>query len=338
MALPATPPSTPPCSSRQSSLTAQERAERVLKFIDAQDPPLRSSYSPLSRGSSEQDRLVTQNYVLRTAFDDHDFQATSMQGPLDQGCVAIEIGCGPGTWSMEMSTAFPNSIFIGLDLDTSFPKFIKPQNCYFRACDITQWPLPLPDNSVDFIFHRDMNWTLLSMQWPHLVKEYLRILRPGGWVECMEMEIESKSTRQHEQHLNDHVMHGLSLQGQDPAIARKLPSMLALQGFRRVSSQFQSLPLGWGWAHHGRSSRHPSRRGKPTPPPTSPLKTDGCSEYARAAAGQYRCLLESLRPWLANALSCTPEKYDMLLDRVQTEWVDAHSYINWHAVIAQKPL
>ncbi|KAI8068290.1 S-adenosyl-L-methionine-dependent methyltransferase [Gongronella butleri] len=333
-------------------MTVQQRTSWILQTIDAQDPPLRASYSPLpARDAFEQDRLVTQHYVLRTAFDDQDYQAP-MQPMLDQGCVALEIGCGPGTWSMEMSTAFPESTFIGLDLDTCFPNFIKPKNCHFRKCDITQLPLPLPDNSVDYIFHRDMNWALLAIQWPLLVKEYLRILRPGGWIECMEMDVETQSSRRLEQYINDHLMHSLRQRGQDPSIAKRLPSLLAIQGFRRVSSQFQSLPLGWGKAHQGKSQKraHANTSSHPTPHNSSNSSNSSnsansaaattlptCSEFARAAGSLHTYTLQSLRPWLASNMACSLEKYDAWLERVPAEWADAHTYVNWHAVVAQKP-
>ncbi|CAO3635857.1 unnamed protein product [Cunninghamella blakesleeana] len=274
---------------------------------------------PLLQNNEEQDRMVAQHYILRTAFHDNDYMATSMKPILEQGCIVLDMGCGSGTWTMEMSTAYPSSTFIGIDKLALFPKDIKPKNCHFRKMDLTQPTLPFPDQSVDYIFQRDLNWALLAYQWDDLIKEFLRILKPGGWIELMEMDVESQSSQLIERSLNDKLLHGLSMRQQDPYIARRLPSMLAINGFRRVSSQFQSLPLGWGKSHSNKEDH---------------LTT--CSEFARAAGSQYKYLLKSLQPWLVSTIGCSNEKYDSILDQLPFEWSQSHTYIKWHNVIAQK--
>jgi ubiquinone/menaquinone biosynthesis C-methylase UbiE len=147
---------------------------------------------PLTQNSyEEQDRLVAQHYLLRTAFHGNDYMATVMTPLLQQGCVVLDMGCGSGTWTMELATAYPASHFIGLDQLALFPKDIKPKNCHFATCDLTSLPLSIPDASVDYIFQRDLNWALLASQWSALIKEYMRILKPGGWIELMEMVSET---------------------------------------------------------------------------------------------------------------------------------------------------
>lgn len=113
--------------------------------------------------------------------------ASGMKSLLQQGSVVLDMGCGSGTWTMELATAYPESHFIGVDQLPLFPKDIKPKNCHFATCDLTCVPLPIPDASVDYIFQRDLNWALLTWQWSALIKEYMRILKPGGWIELMEM-------------------------------------------------------------------------------------------------------------------------------------------------------
>ncbi|KAI9307640.1 S-adenosyl-L-methionine-dependent methyltransferase [Cunninghamella echinulata] len=275
---------------------------------------------PLSQDNEEQDRMVAQHYILRTAFYGNDYMATSMTPLLKQGCIVLDMGCGTGTWTMEMSTVYPSSTFIGIDKLPIFPKDIKPKNCHFRTMDLTTLPLPFPDQSVDYIFQRDFNWALQSHQWKDLIKEYLRILKPGGWIELMEMDIETQSTQLAERSFNDKLLYGLSMRQQDPYIARRLPSILAINGFRRVSSQFQSLPLGWGRSHS-----------------TNDTSSHSCSEFARATASQYKYLLKSLQPWLSTAMGYPHEKYENILDQLPSEWSRSHAYIKWHNAIAQKP-
>ncbi|KAI8367630.1 uncharacterized protein BYT42DRAFT_586929 [Radiomyces spectabilis] len=279
----------------------------------------------LSQDNQEQDRLTAQHYVLRTAFDG-DFSAP-LQSMLQKGCVVLDVGCGPGTWTMEMSTSFPKSTFIGLDQSTLFPRDIKPKNCHFRTCDITQLPLPFPDNSIDYIFQRDLNWALPAHLWNTLIKEYFRILRPGGWLELMEQDLESQSGDQKECYINNKLLHGFTLREQDPYIARRLPSVLAVNGFRRVESQFQSLPLGWGTSH---ASPSPCQHAKA-------LSTNACSEFARAVASQQLFTLRSLQPWLSLMTTMNPDKFESFISELAIEWKKSHTYINWHCATAQKP-
>lgn len=141
----------------------------------------------LTQDNDEQDRMVAQHYLLRTAFGS-DF-SSPIKPLLQKGIVVLDVGCGPGTWTMEMSTAFPKSTFIGIDQSAFYPRDIKPRNCHFRSCGSLvqhQLPLPFPDNSIDYIYQRDMNWGLTGQTWQPLLQEYQRILKPGGWIEFVE--------------------------------------------------------------------------------------------------------------------------------------------------------
>lgn len=141
----------------------------------------------LTQDNDEQDRMVAQHYLLRTAFGS-DF-SSPIKPLLQKGIVVLDVGCGPGTWTMEMSTAFPKSTFIGIDQSAFYPKDIKPRNCHFRSCGSLvqhQLPLPFPDNSIDYIYQRDINWGLTGQTWQPLLHEYQRILKPGGWIEFVE--------------------------------------------------------------------------------------------------------------------------------------------------------
>lgn len=130
------------------------------------------------------------------------------------------------------------------------------------------------------------------------------------------------------------VLHAMTMRQQDPYVARRLSSILAGHGFRRVESHFQSLPLGWGHSHG-------------TTPPSSPTSTDrcrnshgsdtSCSPFALAVSSHYMFTLKSLQPWLSAIMNISPEKYETHVAGLPTEWRQAHTYINWHRAVAQKP-
>lgn len=157
-----------------------------LKKIKTVVPQLNDMPYLLTQNNDEQDRMVAQHYLLRTGFGS-DFNSP-IRTQLQKGIVVLDVGCGPGTWTMEMSTAFPKSTFIGIDQSAFYPRDIKPRNCHFRTCGslVEQQELPFPDNSIDYIYQRDMNWGLTGQTWQPLLLEYQRILKPGGWIECVE--------------------------------------------------------------------------------------------------------------------------------------------------------
>jgi ubiquinone/menaquinone biosynthesis C-methylase UbiE len=166
----------------RSSSTLSGSARKVSRRIITSNAAPETNKTILKDGDDELDRLVSQHYILRTAFGS-DFSA-----PIElDNKIVLDVGCGPATWTMEMANAYPGCTFIGIDKHAVFPRDIKPKNCHFQLVDIANAVyLPFPDNSIDYIFQRDMNWSLNKDDWAPLMQEYFRILKPGGWIELME--------------------------------------------------------------------------------------------------------------------------------------------------------
>ncbi|KAG1048964.1 hypothetical protein G6F43_008687 [Rhizopus delemar] len=288
----------------------------------------------LVQDNDEQDRMVTQHYLLRTLFSS-DF-CSPIRSQLQKGIVVLDVGCGPGTWTMEMSTAFPKSTFIGIDQSTFFPKDIKPRNCHFRTCYPLvqeQLPLPFPDNSIDYIYQRDMNWGLMAKTWQPLIQEYLRILKPGGWIEFMEPDFETQNNPKSNCDLNDKLVTGLCLRQQDPYVVHRLPTVLSINGFKQIETILQPCRLGWEVTQDANLS---STIGS-VAVTEKQEKASNYSEFSRAMSSQYMLLLKSLRPWLSIVMNLSHEKYDDYIADFPAEWSQARTYINWHCIIAQKP-
>ncbi|CEP07129.1 hypothetical protein [Parasitella parasitica] len=288
-----------------------------------------SSIEVLSAGNLQDiDRMVSQHYILRTAFDaDYSAPILSLSDKQKSNkVVVLDIGCGSGTWTMEMATQFPHAHFIGIDRQPSFPHDIKPKNCSFKLFDISQSIVKLPfmDNSVDYIFQRDLNWDLSESTWLPLVDEFFRILKPGGWIELVEPDIETHSTSPYEDYLIN--KQGFYHRQQDPFISKRLPSFMAVAGFRRIQSDFQSIPLGWGY-----------QKMCATTTTTTDPQLLRCSEFARAAASHRLDLLKSLQPWFSRENHISKAKYDAYVNHLPEEWYHNKAYVNWHRSTAQKP-
>ncbi|KAG2235147.1 hypothetical protein INT48_006528 [Thamnidium elegans] len=275
----------------------------------------------------EADRMVSQHYTLRTAFDGLDFSAPILPLLSQKDTVVLDIGCGSGTWTMEIATQFPSAKFIGLDRKSLFPRDIKPKNCQFRLFDIIavggQVHLPFEDASIDFIFQRDMNWGLSESIWTPLMREYFRILKPGGWIELVEPDIETNRASTYENLLINKLVNNFYRRQQDPFVSKRLSTFAATTGYRRIQSDFKSMPLGWGFQKlYCKKTQKTTLR---------------CSEFARAAAQHRLDLLQSLQHWFLSEGHISRSKFESIINRLPEQWHKNRAYTNWHRTIAQKP-
>ncbi|RUS19220.1 hypothetical protein BC938DRAFT_475792, partial [Jimgerdemannia flammicorona] len=117
---------------------------------------------------------------------------------LNVGHIWVRNSCGPGSWTLEMATDFPNSDFCGIDIAEVFPAAIVPRNVKFQKVDVLKG-LPFGDNTFDYVYQRysfilfsvypslvpwmSMNMSYSEKEWPNMIKELLRVTKPGGWIE-----------------------------------------------------------------------------------------------------------------------------------------------------------
>lgn len=72
---------------------------------------------------------------------------------LRKGGRVLDVGCGPGSWAMEIAGEYPKSQVVGIDINPMFPRDIKPSNCTFHQYNLLDG-LPFEDGSFDYIFMR----------------------------------------------------------------------------------------------------------------------------------------------------------------------------------------
>lgn len=106
----------------------------------------------------------------------------------------LDIGCGPGEWVLEMARRYPASQITGIDISelmTAYARYSAQEqqltNVQFQVMDARQ-PLAFPDASFDAIHARFITGFLSVATWPILLRECLRVLRPGGILCSTEFE------------------------------------------------------------------------------------------------------------------------------------------------------
>lgn len=86
-----------------------------------------------------------------------------------------------------MAIDHPEFEMTGVDMADMFPTTIRPENVKFELLNILDG-LPYPDNTFDFVHMRLMIIAFRSTEWPLVLKEIFRVLKPGGLVQLVESD------------------------------------------------------------------------------------------------------------------------------------------------------
>ena len=124
----------------------------------------------------DQDRLMTKG--MGGLFPER-FDLSTMHRLLD-------IGCGPGGWALEVAYAHPGIEVVGIDISLTMVEYARAQarvqgldNAHFRVMDATKL-LDFPSATFDLVNGRLLVGFMPKAAWPTLIRECLRISRPGG--------------------------------------------------------------------------------------------------------------------------------------------------------------
>jgi ubiquinone/menaquinone biosynthesis C-methylase UbiE len=68
----------------------------------------------------------------------------------------------------------------------SIKKSSPSRNVFYQRIDIIELPLPYEDATFDYIFIRSMMDALPDTMWDDVLKELVRIMKKGAYIECIE--------------------------------------------------------------------------------------------------------------------------------------------------------
>jgi len=106
----------------------------------------------------------------------------------------LDLACGPGGWAFDVARAYPQIDVVGVDLSEKMMRYAQAHsrvqsldNASFQVMDVLK-PLAFPDEAFDFVNARLLSSFMPTTAWPNLVRECLRITRPGGVIRLTEAE------------------------------------------------------------------------------------------------------------------------------------------------------
>ncbi|QRW03233.1 methyltransferase domain protein [Ceratobasidium sp. AG-Ba] len=145
----------------------------------------------------------------------------------------LDVGTGQGSWVQEMATEFPDAEFISLDV-SPMAAHIPRENITFEVYDLYAG-LAEPASSFDVVHMRHMAFKVPN--YPALIRELHRVLKPGGLLLLGELENEAYGAADPDTPLGDAVprlsrglrllREALAAQGVMHDAGRRIPNILA---------------------------------------------------------------------------------------------------------------
>ena len=106
----------------------------------------------------------------------------------------LDIGCGPGGWLLEMAYANSRLHATGIDVSQGMIDYASAlasanglDNAQFHVANAID-PLDFPDGTFDLVNARQIEGAVPTAAWPPLVKEMVRVTRPGGIIRITSVE------------------------------------------------------------------------------------------------------------------------------------------------------
>jgi SAM-dependent methyltransferase len=131
------------------------------------------------RHPAEGDRLDVQHYALCLT------AGSNYLAPIGSPRRVLDCGSGTGQWAHDLCRQFPDALVAGVDLQPGRPD--GPPNFRFVQADLLEG-LPFAGAQFDFVHQRLLTTGVPLAAWDGVIAELVRVTRPGGWVELVEID------------------------------------------------------------------------------------------------------------------------------------------------------
>ncbi len=152
-----------------------------------------------STKKAELRRLTLQSHMITTAMGG----VLSEQSDPSIFRRVLEVGCGTAEWMVEAAQTYPEMTLVGIDINRVMIEYSRTQaktqgleaRVEFQVMDALR-KLEFPENSFDLVNLRFGISFVRNWEWPDLLFEMYRVVRPGGIIRLTECEIGTHGTSQ----------------------------------------------------------------------------------------------------------------------------------------------
>lgn len=164
------------------------------------------------RNEEELTRLAIQDQMLAEVVSG----TLPEQEDVEQFERVLDVGCGVGGWVIETARSYPTMTLVGIDINQKMIDYANAQavaqgvskRVRFQVMDALTLP-GLANASFDLVNQRIGCSYLRTWDWPRLLREMVRVTRPGGTIRLTEPEIISYSNSEAYQQLCEMLLQAL---------------------------------------------------------------------------------------------------------------------------------
>ncbi|GER90019.1 hypothetical protein KDW_41810 [Dictyobacter vulcani] len=255
----------------------------------------------LPKDAEEDTRLNFQHRALYAAMGNH------YLAPIKPETTTIlDVGTGTGIWPIEMNRLFPEAHIIGLDVSSSSFQYTSTAAYTFMIGDVLKG-LPFPEKQFEFVHQRLLVAAIPTANWSTVIDELIRVTRPGGWIEVLEIGVTIKNAGPETARLLAWMGDRSKERGFDMGMVSQLGQLLTRAGLQDVEINHIPAPLGTWGGHVG-----------------SMLKTNVLSAF-NALKGAY-----------CTQANMSPEQFDTWVQSVAREWETLHASYVFHAAYGRR--
>ncbi len=218
----------------------------------------------------------------------------------------LDVGTGTGIWPVEMARLFPQAHIVGVDISAASLEYTSSSSSTFCLADVLKG-LPFPDRQFDYIHQRLLVAALPATHWPAVIQELIRVSRPGGWIELLEIGVTIQHAGPETTRLLNWMGERSRERGFDMGLLSRLGEMLAQGGLEAIERHDIPVPLG-EWAGHVGSM----------------LKANVLSAF------------DALKGAYCTQANLPLEQFEAMVNRVAQEWEKNHASYVFHAAYGRR--
>ncbi|PHH61094.1 hypothetical protein CDD81_805 [Ophiocordyceps australis] len=205
-------------------------------------------YAPIDE--DEIARLELMHSIFHKVFDNR-----LIFPPISSPKKILDCGCGAGDWAVQVARRYPECEILGIDISPHMIPEDAPRNLEIQIDDLNG-EFTFPSNEFDLVHSQMMAGGINAQRWRSYLRDILRVLRPGGWCQMVEMYFNAQSdngTLKRDAALSRWSSHYLdSLHPQkDLRAALQLPRWMRSAGFTEVETRLLTLPM-CAWSNDAR--------------------------------------------------------------------------------------
>ncbi|KAJ3017862.1 UNVERIFIED_CONTAM: hypothetical protein HDU68_011439 [Siphonaria sp. JEL0065] len=251
----------------------------------------------------EQTRLEMQHQLLRYAFGSHVICPEARKLIKRRGTKVLDVGCANGCWMDSLfAGGHVNCQYYGVDITEDAFEFGTVCNAELIFGNVLE-RLPYDNNTFDYTHQRLLFLGIPKEKWPQVIKEVMRVTKPGGWIELVEAcPGEVYDTGPAAEAFLAPIVSVLDKRGLDIYAGSNLVKYAAVVGgLANIGVKTVSIPLGWN------------------------------GELGRLHAKDVKQWSLTVTPLMTKALGISNEEYLNLVEEVHAEWGQTKAFMNYHS-------